>query len=75
MDALETAKVAANDYVTCWVLSTTAHIAIARGDGDDALRDAESPLRWSTAAKAAMPAMARARLAVIQRTLGDARKA
>ena len=31
-DALETAEVAANGYVTCWVLTTTAHVAMAQGD-------------------------------------------
>ncbi|MDA0168561.1 helix-turn-helix transcriptional regulator, partial [Solirubrobacter taibaiensis] len=71
VDALETAKVAANDYVTCWVLSTTAHIAIARGNGDDARRDAELAVALVDGRDGRVPAMARARLAVIRRALGE----
>ena len=66
---------AANDYVTCWVLSTTAHIAIARGNGDDALRDAELAVALVDGRAGRVPAMAQARLAVIRRALGNARKA
>ena len=40
-DALETAEVAANGYVTSWVLTIAAHVCTARGDLEGALRAAE----------------------------------
>ena len=70
-DALETAELAANDYVTSWVLTTSAHIAAAAGDLERSRRDAERALALVGGRAGRIEAMALARLAVTRRALGD----
>ena len=70
-DALETAELAANGYVTSWVLTTSAHIAAAVGDFDRSRRDAERAVALVDGLAGRIPAMAQARLAVTRRAQGE----
>ena len=72
-EALESAQLAANDYVTSSVLTATAHIAMARGDLEQAREAAEQSVACVDGIGAGhLAAMAHARLAVTLRALGDA---
>jgi ATP/maltotriose-dependent transcriptional regulator MalT len=71
-EALETAEVAANGYVTCWVLTITAHVSMERGDLDDARRAAERAVALMRGlGDNRVAAMALVRLAVTRREMGD----
>ena len=71
-EALETAEVAANGYVTCWVLTITAHVCMARGDLDDARRAAERAVALvHDSGDGHVSTMARLRLAVTRREMGE----
>ena len=71
-EALETAEVAANDYVMCWVLTIVAHVAMATGDLDDARRAAERAVALvSGLGDSRVAAMARVRLAATRREMGE----
>ena len=71
-EALETAEVAANGYVTCWVLTITAHVCMARGDLDDARRAAERAVALvHGSGDGHVPTMARVRLAMTRREMGE----
>ena len=71
-EALESAQLAANDYVTSSVLTATAHIAMARGELEQAREAAEQSVACVDGIGAGhLAAMAHARLAVTLRALGD----
>jgi ATP/maltotriose-dependent transcriptional regulator MalT len=71
-EALETAEVAANAYVMCWVLTISAHVAMERGDCDEARRSAgQAVTLMSGLDDNRVAAMACARLAVTRRLMGD----
>ena len=71
-EALETARIAANDYVTCSVLTACCHVALAAGDIELARRHAdESVERVELQPGRRIPTMAAARLAVLQREMGE----
>ena len=70
-EALETAEVAANDYLTSAVLTSSALVAAATGDLDGARRAAERSVALvAVAERGHLPAMAGARLAMTVRELG-----
>ena len=70
-EAIETAELAANDYVTSAVLTATANIAMATGDLDRARRAAERSVACVADLEGGhLAAMARVRLAVTLRELG-----
>ena len=69
---METAEVAANDYLTSAVLTAAAHVADARPATSTARAARPSRAsRSSPAPDAGIAAMAGARLAVTRRELGD----
>ena len=71
-EALETAEVAANAYVMCWVLTISAHVAMETGDLDDARRAAGRAVDLiSGLGDSRVAAMARVRLAATRREMGD----
>ena len=71
-EALETAEVAANAYVMCWVLTISAHVAMETGDLDDARRAAGRAVDlMSGLGDSRVAAMARVRLAATRREMGD----
>ena len=71
-EAIEAAEVAANDYVTCSVLTTAATVAMPTGDLEQARRAAEQAVACLKGAESGLIAvMARVRLAVTLRELGD----
>src|SRR5918995_2139598 len=69
-EALETAEVAANGYVMCWVLTITAHVCMARGDLDEARRSAERALVHASG-DGHVPGVAGVRLAMARREMGE----
>ena len=70
-EAIETAELAANDYLTSGVLTATANIAMATGDLDRARRAAERSADCVADVEGGhLAAMARVRLAVTLRELG-----
>ena len=70
-EAIETAEIAANDYMTSGVLTATAQIAMATGDLDGARRAAERSVACVADVEGGhLGAMARVRLAVTLRELG-----
>jgi DNA-binding NarL/FixJ family response regulator len=75
-EAIEAAALAANDYVSCSVLTTAATIAVPVGDLDAVRRLAERAVACVAAIDGdRMAAMARARLAVTLRELGESEAA
>jgi len=71
-DALETAEVAANGYVTSWVLTIVALVASARGDVDGSLRAAERGVALARGvADSRVAAVAEVRLAATRHEIGD----
>jgi DNA-binding CsgD family transcriptional regulator len=70
-EALETAELAANDYVTSWALTTSAHVAAAAGDLERSRRDAERATALADGRAGRIEAMALARLAVTRRAQGE----
>ncbi len=71
-EALETARIASNDYVTCSVLTASCHVALAAGDLELARRHAdESVERVEVRAGRRIPTMAAVRLAVLRREMGE----
>jgi ATP/maltotriose-dependent transcriptional regulator MalT len=71
-EALESAELAANAYIMCWMLTISAHLGMTRGDLDEARRSAEravSVVRDS--GDGHIPTMARVRLAVTCREMGE----
>ena len=71
-DAIEAAELAANDYITSGVLTATAQIAMSAGDLDRARRAAERSVACVAGVEGGhLAAMARSRLAVTLRELGD----
>ena len=70
-EAIETAELAANDYLTSGVLTATANIAMATGDLERARRAAERSVACVADVEGGhLAAMARVRLAVTLRELG-----
>ena len=70
-EAIETAELAANDYLTSGVLTATANIAMATGDLERARRLAERSVACVADLEGGhLAAMARVRLAVTLRELG-----
>ena len=70
-EAVETAEVAANDYLTSGVLTASANIAMATGDLEGARRAAERSVACVADVEGGhLAAMARVRLAVTLRELG-----
>ena len=70
-EAIETAELAANDYLTSGVLTATANIAMATGDLERARRVAERSVACVADLEGGhLAAMARVRLAVTLRELG-----
>jgi len=70
-EAIETAELAANDYLTSGVLTATANIAAVTGDLDRARRAAERSVDCVADVEGGhLAAMARVRLAVTLRELG-----
>ncbi len=70
-EAIEAAELAANDYVTCSVLTTAANVATPTGDLDRARRAAERAVAFTEGAESGLiTRMARVRLAVTLRELG-----
>jgi DNA-binding CsgD family transcriptional regulator len=71
-DALESARIAANDYVTCSVLTAACHVALASGDLERARQHAEESVeRVDVQPGRRIPTMAAVRLAVLQREMGE----
>ena len=71
-EAIEAAELAANDYVTCSVLTTAANVAMPTGELERARRAAEQAVACVEGAERGLIAtMARVRLAVTLRELGD----
>ena len=71
-EALETAYVAANDYVTSWVLTIAAHVYAERGELDDARRAAERAVDLvQGSGDTRIAVMARVRLALTRREMGE----
>ena len=71
-EAVETAQVATNSYVMCWVLTISAHVATERGDLDEARRAAGRAVALMSRLEGnRVPAMACVRLAVTRRQMGD----
>ena len=71
-EALETAEVAANAYVMCWVLTISAHVSMETGDLDGARRAAGRAVAlMSGFGDSRVAAMARVRLAATRREMGD----
>ncbi len=71
-EALETARIAANDYVTCSVLTACCHVALAAGDVEGARQHAdESVERVEVMPGRRIPTMAAVRLAVLRREMGE----
>ena len=71
-EALETARIAANDYVTCSVLTAACHVALAAGDLELARRHAEESVeRVDVQPGRRIPTMAAVRLAVLKREMGE----
>jgi DNA-binding NarL/FixJ family response regulator len=69
---LETARIAANDYVTCSVLTASCHVALAAGDLERARRHAEESVeRVEVLPGRRIPTMAAVRLAVLRREMGE----
>jgi ATP/maltotriose-dependent transcriptional regulator MalT len=70
-EAIETAELAGNDYLTSGVLTATANIAMATGDLERARRAAERSVACVAGVEGGhLAAMARVRLAVTLRELG-----
>jgi ATP/maltotriose-dependent transcriptional regulator MalT len=70
-EAIETAELAANDYMTSGVLTASANIAVAAGDIDRSRRAAERSVDCVANVEGGhLAAMARVRLAVTLRELG-----
>ncbi len=70
-EAIETAELAANDYLTSGVLTASANIAVVAGDLDASRRAAERSVDCVADAEGGhLAAMARVRLAVTLRELG-----
>jgi DNA-binding NarL/FixJ family response regulator len=71
-EALETARIAANDYVTCSVLTAACHVALAAGDHERARQHAEESVeRVEVQPGRRIPTMAAVRLAVLKREMGE----
>ena len=71
-EALEVARIAANDYVTCSVLTAACHVALAAGDLELARSHAEESVeRVQVQSGRRIPTMAAVRLAVLQREMGE----
>ncbi len=71
-EALETAEVTANDYVTSWVLTVVAHVRMAEGDLEGARRAAERAVALvDGVADSRILAIARVRLTAICHELGE----
>jgi DNA-binding CsgD family transcriptional regulator len=71
-DAMEAAELAANDYITSGVLTATAQIAMSAGDLDRARRAGERSVACVAGVEGGhLAAMARARLGLTLRELGD----
>ena len=72
-EALDTAELAANAYVMCWVLTVSAHVATERGELESAHRLAARAVAVIDGMEdSRVAAMARVRLAVTRRLVGDA---
>ena len=72
MAALETARLAGNDYVTCSVLTSSCHVALAAGDIELARRYADESVELvEVLAGRRIPTMAAVRLAVLEREMGE----
>ncbi len=65
-DALETAEVTANGYVTAWVLATSVHLALVQGDDAAAERAAERAVTLVAGLDGRIPLTARTRLAIVR---------
>ena len=71
-DALETAEVAANGYVTSWVLTIVAHVRMASGDLEHARRAAERAVGLVDGlADSRIAAIAQVRLAATRHEMGE----
>jgi DNA-binding NarL/FixJ family response regulator len=71
-DALETAEVAGNDYITSWVLTIVAHVCMATGDLESARRAAERAVALvGSLADSRITAIAQMRLAATRHEMGD----
>ena len=71
-DALETAEVAANGYVTSWVLTIVAHVCMATGDLEGARRAAERAVGLVEGLPdSRIAAIAQVRLAATRHELGE----
>jgi ATP/maltotriose-dependent transcriptional regulator MalT len=71
-DAMEAAELAANDYITSGILTATAQIEMSAGDLDGARRAGERSVAYVAGLEGGhLAAMARARLALTLRELGD----
>ncbi len=71
-DALETAEVAGNDYITSWVLTIVAHVCMATGDLESARRAAERAVTLvGGLADSRITAIAQMRLAATRHEMGD----
>jgi len=71
-EALETARIAANDYVTCSVLTAACHVAFAAGELERARQYAEESVELVEVVPGRrIPTMAAVRLAVLQREMGE----
>jgi DNA-binding CsgD family transcriptional regulator len=71
-EALETARLVANDYVTCSVLTAACHVALAAGDIERARAYAEESVeRVEVVPGRRIPTMAAVRLLVLQREMGE----
>ncbi len=71
-EALEMARIAANDYVTCSVLTACSHVALAAGDVERARQYADESVELVEVLPGRrIPAMAAVRLAVLRREMGE----
>ena len=70
-EALEAAELAANGYVTSWVLTTAAHVAEAAGDLEGSRHAAERATLLVEGLDGRIAGMATARLAVARRAQGE----
>jgi ATP/maltotriose-dependent transcriptional regulator MalT len=71
-DALETAEVAGNDYITSWVLTIVAHVCMATGDLESARRAAERAVALvRDLADSRITAIAQIRVAATRHEMGD----
>ena len=71
-EALEIARIAANDYVTCSVLTAAGHVALAAGELERARQYGEESVeRVEVLPGRRIPTMAAVRLAVLRREMGE----